>query len=118
MYDDTTLPTTSLNVSFVGEMGSDLGGLTKELFTLTWREVLNSFFKGEEAMVPYVPLHRTEFAKQEFIIIGRILAHSASLLQMIPPRMSRTTLLQLVFGSDADIDKELLLEDFRSVSFL
>ena len=42
-----------------------------------------------------------------------MLTHYAALLKSIPARISRTTLLQIVFGDDMAVDEGRLFEDFR-----
>jgi len=112
--DDTQLCTKSIKVSFRGERGDDLGGLTKELFTLIWSDLLVEYFTGELSMVPSLPLHRQIRHRSDFITSGRILAHTTALLGIIPARISQTTLLCIAMGSE-ELSDEVLLQDFRLV---
>ena len=111
LYDTETLLTKRLNVCFLGEDGLDYGGLTKEFFTLTWATVFESYFTGEDAAVPHLPLHRLRQDEKRFVQIGRLLCHTIGLLGQVPPRLCRTTLLQLTFGEE-EISDEILLPDF------
>ena len=101
-----------VKIQFIHEAGDDFGGLTKDLFTSAWLHILNSYFKGEAAVVPYLPLHRHAEERQHYRAIGRILAHSVALLKKIPPRLSRCTVLCLALGT-AQVSDDMLLSDFR-----
>ena len=110
--DDPNLPLKCVDVEFLGEIGSDLGGLTKDLFTNMWKLV--RYFFGEDAMVPYLPVHKVWRDKETFVLIGKILAHTATLINILPPRLSRCSLFGIVFGEDS-VGEDLLLEDFLYV---
>lgn len=109
--DDPRLPLKGVRVEFIGEIGSDLGGLTKDLYTNVWKLLQETYFIGEYAMVPYLPIHKVRLDKDNFVLIGKILAHMAALLQIFPPRLSRSSLFGIVFGEDS-VSEDLLLEDF------
>ena len=90
MYrDDEELVNHALNVTFTGESGVDLGGLTKELFTLFWVEANRELFTGEHYTVPYMPLHRQRNEMWKFQVLGRVLAHTAALLGSLPGPIHR-----------------------------
>lgn len=109
---DATVAFKQLKVSFVGETGDDLGGLTKDLFTSLWASIMKKFFIGEAAMVPYIPMHEHMQKRRYYEAIGRILSHTVALLQYVPARLSRCTLLCLSLDS-SHITSELLLSDLR-----
>ena len=112
LYSDPQIPTKGVHVTFLGEEGQDVGGLTKDLFTLTWREILQEYFQGEEAVVPFVPPYKKAASLPTFRAIGGIMSHTAALLKSLPPRISRTTIMQLIYGDDMGVDEDLLLDDF------
>lgn len=101
-----------VKVQFVGEPGDDLGGLTKDLYTLAWSEMMQNYFGGESAVVPQLPLYKHAEQRPHYRVIGRIIAHSIALLKTLPPRLSRCTMLCLAFGAD-QVSDEMLLSDFR-----
>lgn len=112
LYEDSAVPLTGVKVEFLGEQGDDFGGLTKELYTLVWRRLSDDYFRGESAIVPFLPLYKHDDHVNDYIVIGRILSHTVALLQYIPPRISRCTLLTVALGS-SQISENVLLEDFR-----
>lgn len=112
LYKDPALLNDKLYVIFLGEVGADEGGLTKDLFSLFWCKAMENFFQGESAVVPHLPLHRQSLERELFVSIGRILAHTIALLKYIPARLSRVTLMCLAFDS-SQVTDEILLEDFR-----
>ena len=111
LYNDHEIVERQLRVEFLGEQGDDLGGLTKDLFTSLWSEVVTKYFRGENAVVPFLPLYQQATMKEHYTPIGRILCHTASLLQIIPIRLSRTMLVCLIYGNES-IGEEMLLSDF------
>jgi len=104
-----------VKVEFQGEPGDDFGGLTKDLYTSLWMQILSTYFVGESAVVPHLPLYKHAEQRHHYRAIGRILAHSIALLKTFPPRLSRCTVLCLAFGS-AQVSDDMLLRDFRSVA--
>ena len=82
-------------VNFIGEIGDDFGGLTKDLFTSLWVDIIRQFFIRETAVVPFIPVHEHMRKCRHFEAIGRILAHTLALLQYVPARLSRCTLISL-----------------------
>jgi len=86
-------------VQFVGEPGEDLGGLTKDLYTSLWAEIIRQYFDGEAAVVPFIPVQRHAECRANYTAVGRILAHTVALLNFVPPRLSRCTLMCLALGA-------------------
>ena len=101
-----------VKVQFIDEPGDDFGGLTKDLYTTAWLQILNNYFRGESAVVPYLPLYKHGEQRPHYRAIGRILSHFIALLKILPPRMSRCTVLCLAFGA-SQVSDEILLSDFR-----
>ncbi|KAF5275901.1 hypothetical protein FQR65_LT04140 [Abscondita terminalis] len=112
-YEDRTITEKRLSVSFKDEVGLDSGGLTKELFSLFFKEAEGLYFKGENCLVPFLPLNRIRKDKSNFILIGRILEHMLLLTGSIPSKLSLTTLL-LIANPNAEIDKQVLVNEFYS----
>ena len=110
LYKDKNIANKKLSVEFVGEPGIDFDGLTKELFTSFWREVFNNLFRGEDCLVPDLPLHRLRKESWKFECLGRILSHTVALTGKIPSSLARSTLIKLI--TDSEIDDKCLLEDF------
>ena len=109
---DSSILFKQLKVNFIGETGDDFGGLTKDLFTSLWVDIIRQFFIGETAVVPFIPVHEHMRKRRHFEAIGRILAHTVALLQYVPARLSRCTLLCLSLDA-SHVTNELLLSDMR-----
>lgn len=107
LYTDEQFLSKNLNVKFIGEIGIDGGGLTKELFNIFFDKCSSMFFQGEDCLVPYLPLNKRN-EQDKFITIARILEHMLILTDSIPAKLSRIT-LTLIGNSDADIDSIILL---------
>ena len=60
VYESPTVLTKQLIVSFIGEDGLDLGGLTKEFLTMTWAEVF-----GPTSPVRIMQFHICPYIDQE-----------------------------------------------------
>jgi len=72
-----------VRVEFVDELGDDMGGLTKDLYTSLWVQLLQQYFHGESAVVPHLPLYKHMQMRRNFVAIGRILAHTVALLKIV-----------------------------------
>jgi len=74
-------------VKFVGEPGEDLSGLTKDLYTSLWADIIRQYFDGEAAVVPFIPVQRHAECRANYAAVGRILApfmyNSQQLLKII-----------------------------------
>ena len=110
LYKDKNVANKTLSVEFVGEHGVDSAALTKELFTGFWRDVSKDLFRGEDCLVPDLPLHRIRKESWKFECIGRILSHTVALTGAIPTTLARSILIKLI--TDSEIEDECLLEDF------
>lgn len=109
-YSDPSVLNSKLHVEFLGEPGDDFGGLTKEVFTLFWREATKTFFLGEQSVVPYLALHLQRRDTWKFVSLGRILAHTVLLTGSIPPNLSISCLINIIF--DCEVDEDFLFNDF------
>ncbi|XP_077282252.1 uncharacterized protein LOC143908460 [Temnothorax americanus] len=112
LYADEQLLSKNLSVKFIGEIGIDGGGLTKELFNIFFDKCSSTFFQGEDCLVPYLPLNKRS-EQDKFITIGRILEHMLILTNSIPAKLSRIT-LTLIGKSDANIDPTILLQELMN----
>ncbi|KAF5276323.1 hypothetical protein FQR65_LT16424 [Abscondita terminalis] len=96
LYKNETLHQKSLKVVFKDEIGLDYGGLTKELFTVFWKQCQIEYFRGENIGVPFLTLSKIRKGRAEdFIIIGRILAHTVILTKALPPYLAKTFYLMI-----------------------
>ena len=63
--------------------------------------------------VPFLPVARLHEANRIYPLLGRILFHSTALLQTIPVRFCRSTLLTLLH-SPLEANEECLVNDFMN----
>lgn len=109
LYMDEQIVNKNLNVTFLGEIGVDGGGLTKELFNIFFIKCESIFFRGEDCLVPYLELSKLN-ELDKFVIIGRILQHMLLLTNNIPAKLSRITLM-LIANPENDINFDILLQE-------
>lgn len=113
-YIDDDILTKNLHVRFIGEVGIDGGGLTKELFNVFFffEQSEGIFFQGEDCLVPYLPLNK-KTEQKKFVCIGRILHHMLILTGTFPAKLSRITLM-LIANPDDKIDSSILFNELTS----
>lgn len=109
LYMDEHIVDKKLCVTFLGEIGVDGGGLTKELFHLFFDKCEGIFFQGEDCVIPYLELNR-QSELDKFIIIGRIIQHMLLLTQQLPAKLSRITLM-LIANPEQHIESDTLLQE-------
>lgn len=110
IYTDPTILQSYLHISVLGELGSDWGGVSRDVFTSFWNEVTLLYFKGHDAHVPYLPPHKME-EERNFLLMGRILAHSTAILGYIPISICKSCMMVIIYNT-THIESNTLLEDF------
>ncbi|KAK1172507.1 hypothetical protein AOXY_G5102 [Acipenser oxyrinchus oxyrinchus] len=111
IYSNQSIINKRLHVNFIGEEGDDFGGLTKDLFSSFWNSAFIQWFKGEDALVPCIPVNQYAKAQDIFSVVGKVFSHMCQLNHCVPPRFCRSTLLTIVFNTSV-IDSRTLLDDF------
>lgn len=111
LYESEDVVQHHLQVSFIGEEGLDAGGLLKDMFSAFWIEAFKTYFTGENVFVPFLPIARQNEASRIYPLLGRILSHTAALLNNIPVRLCRSTLLT-ISHSPTKADDKCVLHDF------
>ncbi|XP_051787179.1 uncharacterized protein LOC127529000 isoform X2 [Erpetoichthys calabaricus] len=111
IYSKTDILNKRLRVKFMDEEGDDFGGLTIDLFSSFWNKAFIEWFKGEDALVPCLPINQFSEAPGKFSVVGKVLTHMCQLIHCIPPRFCRSALLSIVFNTST-IDSGILLDDF------
>ena len=90
--------------------------LTKDHFTCLWNELLQTFFMGESAVIPFLPVHEHVRRRHYFLVIRLILCHTTALLSYVPAHISQLTLLCLALDSSHITDDvDLVMDDLRLV---
>ena len=54
-YENETVTSSRIHVTFNNEIGEDHGGLTQDLFSAFWDQAFEKFFDGDVVKVPFVP---------------------------------------------------------------
>ena len=93
---------TSLEVSFIGELGEDFTGLSRKLFTLFWDVALECFFAGRRELRPRVAPYNMNPSAELWHTLGIIFSHGFVLINYVPYRLSYGTLHYLMSGSIPD----------------
>ena len=75
------LTNTTLEVTFINEPAEDADGLTRELFSQGWKNILPLFFEGTSFHVPRVD---PDCSEELFEILGRIASHGFILTGYFP----------------------------------
>ncbi|VDI39265.1 Hypothetical predicted protein [Mytilus galloprovincialis] len=110
IYTDPTILQSYLHINVLGEPGSDWGGVSRDIFTSFWNEATALYFKGNDVHVPYLPPHKME-EERNFLLMGRILAHSTAILGYIPISICKSCMMVTIFNT-THIESNTLLEDF------
>ena len=87
----------NITVAFEGEMGQDVGGVTRDFLATYWQHTLDEWFHGELIKVPCVPASRTSEAETAFLAAGRILGHGFILTRTLPVSMIPEWYLEIAF---------------------
>lgn len=111
LYESEEVVQDYLQVNFVREEGLDTGGLLKDMFSSFWIEAFKKYFTGENVFVPFLPISRQHEANKIYPLLGRILSHSAALLNNVPVCLCRSTLLTITH-SPTKAEDECVLQDF------
>lgn len=110
-YADEMVTEKKIRVTFTNETGVDGGGLTKELFNLFFQKAETEFFKGENCIVPHLPLYRQKKEKYKFQRIGRAIEHMLLNTGTVPVKIAKTTFMMISDPNRTFINEDLM-EDF------
>lgn len=105
---------TSLSVVFEGERATDLSGLTREVFSIYYRNMQERFFDGNVECVPRVDPQTCQLLSCSddtmFTTMGKIISHCYVLTGMFPIFISRVSLQSVLLN--CPIGDELLTASF------
>lgn len=102
---------TTLEVTFMNEPAEDADGLTRELFSQGWKNILPLFFEGTSFHVPRVD---PDCSEELFEILGRIASHGFVLTGYFPVGIAPASVIS-IFDPDALNEKGLI---YSFLSFL
>ena len=98
-YQDSNTLNKKLAVSFIGEIGKDLDGLTRELFALFWKKFLTNYIYGTNQKNIKVEPVQT-LSKDDRKSVGKILFHGFLLCSYIPITLNNVLLYFLFIGNE------------------
>lgn len=99
-YEDVTICESLIEVKFLEEDAIDIGGVTRELFSSFFDQVINSW-QGA-----HIQRRKCHHGDEKQPIVGRILCHSYTITNCFP------TSLSLFLGNAVTIDSNVLLNCF------
>lgn len=94
-----------LQFQFKGELGQDFGGLSRETYSLFWKECSLKYFEGNDNS--FVP--RNGLAREEYTTLGKIINHSYLLTGIFPVCFNRAYIQAMLLG-EGEVPEQLLLE--------
>lgn len=110
LYEDTSiLKQYPLHMSFVGELGVDLGGVSRDVITGFWLDAYVSMFDGSNLLIPSVSPHTN---LSQLASIGKILSHGYMCTGFLPVQVALPTLVLMLLGPSLAIDSKLLKFSF------
>lgn len=96
-----------LQFQFKGELGHDFGGLSRETYSLFWKDCSVKFFEGNDNS--FVP--RNGLSKEEYITLGKIIHHSYLLTGIFPVCFNQAYIQAILLGDD-EVSEQLLLQSY------
>lgn len=102
-----------LYFDFDGEMASDFGGVSREVYSSFWKESSLNFFEGNDNS--FVP-RCGGISKEAYITLGKIIHHGFLLTGIFPVCLNQAYIQAMLMGEDSLSDDFLLKQyiDFLS----
>ncbi|KAK3754730.1 hypothetical protein QZH41_019376 [Actinostola sp. cb2023] len=91
-----------------GEMASDLGGVSREVYSSFWKEGCAQFCEGNETI--FVPRH-SGLSKGEYITLGKIIGHGYVLTGFFPVMLSQSYMQSVLIGEET-VSDDFVMTDF------
>ena len=98
---------TTLKFSFTNEIGSDMTGVSRDVYTSFWNMFLDNNADGEDSRVPSV---NAKWQTSEWCSVGRILVKGYLDHSILPLRLSCPFLVVIVHGIDAASSPTMLCD--------
>ena len=83
-------------------------GVVRDMLSLFWNDVYNSFMLGEDERVPYI---RHDVTRDKWQAVARVFAKGFTQLGYFPIRLSKVFLSSCLFGEDS-VTEDMYLESF------
>ena len=100
-----------LFIRFKGELGVDLGGVTRDMFSAFFSVAYIKLFDGTSTLFP---ANHAEVDISKFYTLGTIISHAYLVGSVLPDRVAFPCLVAALLGPQVDIDPEILEEAFVS----
>lgn len=94
---------------FQGERAVDLGGVSREMFTILFEEAYQKLFDGCTLLTPAV---HPGVDMSSFLVFGAIVSHAYLVTGVLPVRVAFPTLAHCLIGSNIRIPDEVMLTSF------
>ena len=98
-----------LRVRFQGEMGYDVGGVCRDMFSCFWEESFKRLFDGSSLLVPVLHPHVDMSVLPR---IGMILSHGYLLCGVLPTRIIFPALAYVLLGFEIGMPPHILIQTF------
>ncbi|KAK3097777.1 hypothetical protein FSP39_013093 [Pinctada imbricata] len=108
IFKEPSIVSETIKFQFINESGSDLNGVSRDVYSSFWIEFFRRASEGEETRVPAINSH---WQSEEWKAIGRILAKGFLDHKIFPIQLSPVTATVLAFGEDA-VNPESLFQSF------
>ena len=77
-------------IQFVGEIAIDEGGVSREMFSLFWADIICQHFEGSNTVTPLLHAHTH---MEQLQVMGKILSHGYLVSGFLPVRVSLPCLI-------------------------
>ncbi|XP_063953310.1 uncharacterized protein LOC135153622 [Lytechinus pictus] len=101
--------TSPLKFEFVDELGIDAEGVSRDVYTIFWKQFFEMYADGEDFRVPGLC---PELGPEEWKAVGRILVKGFIDHKIFPLRMAPAFVIGMLFGEDAVLP-DTLMESFK-----
>ncbi|CAC5365095.1 unnamed protein product [Mytilus coruscus] len=103
----------NLMFEYVNEIGSDLDGVSRDVYSSFWIEFLRCSSEGEDCRVPAL---NSRWQADEWMSIGRIMAKGYQDHQISPLQLSKVTPIIIAFGEETVTSADLFNSFLHFVS--
>ena len=108
VFKEPSIEECMLEFQFVGEVGADVSGVSRDVYTAFWQEFYATVCSGEATRAP---LMIPEYGPPQWEAIGRILVKGFKDVRVFPSRLSQAFVVALIHG-EAALTQEKLLESY------
>ena len=98
-----------ITIKFQGELGQDLGGVQRDMFSEFWDVVYGKFFEGATTLIPMI---HPQLDFTAYPILGRVLSHGYLVVGVLPIRVALPSLVGMLLGPSASISTQIVTSSF------